>query len=105
MMEFDGVGITGATKIIGLSDQDKFCIYDSRVGNALRNLKKDGKKIVLCPPGRVPGRDCDHTSYRQWAINYQRLIWTLEIMRDSQKEKDPNLRIVDIEMALFMMGK
>lgn len=57
LMSIRGVGIAGATKIIGLSDQENLCIYDSRVGHALRDLRKDGSKIILCPPDRSFKRD------------------------------------------------
>ena len=106
LMQIGDVGVAGATKILGLSNQEKFCIYDSRVGLALSDLKKDGKKIILCPPGR--STKGDHVSYEkwdhEWSLNYQKLIWTLEIVRDYLKEKAQNLRISDIEMALFMKG-
>jgi hypothetical protein len=93
----------GPTKILGLSNQEKFAIYDSRVGNALRGLKKGEMKLILCPPGR--GREGDYASLNGWAINYEKLIWTLEVMRDYLKEKQYNFRIADIEMALWVMGK
>lgn len=106
LMQIDNVGAAGATKILGLFNQEKFCIYDSRVGLALSNLKKDGKKIIRCPPGRsIKG---DHVIYEnwdhEWSEDYQKLIWTLEIVRNYLKTKAPNLRISDIEMALFMKG-
>ena len=107
LMWISGVGPAGATKILGLSDQENFCIYDSRVGNALRDLTKHGKKIIRCPAGR--GRRGDYVlpkrANHEWAEDYQKLIWTLEIIRDYLKEKSHKLRIADIEMALFMMGK
>jgi len=106
LMQLDRVGVAGATKILGLSNQEKFCIYDSRVGLALSDLKKDGKKIIRCPPGRCTKGD--YISYenwdQEWSLDYQKLIWTLDIVRDYLKEKAPNLRISDIEMALFMKG-
>lgn len=100
-------GVAGATKILGLSNQEKFCIYDSRVGRALSDLRKDGEKIIRCPPGRsIKG---DYILYKQYgherALDYQKLVWTLEIVHDRLKEKAPNSRIADIEMALFMKGK
>lgn len=107
LMQMKGVGVAGATKILGLSNQNRFCIYDSRVGKALKDLQKDERKIIRCPPGRcikgdyIPYERWDH----EWALNYQKLIWTLEIIRDCLKEKDPNLRVADIEMALFMKGR
>ncbi len=98
---------SGATKILGLSNQSELCIYDSRVGNALKDLRKDGRKIILCPSGS--GRKGDHVPIENasqiWAENYQKLIWTLEIIRECLKEESSHLRIADIEMALFMMGK
>lgn len=106
LMQMEGVGVAGATKILGLSNQEKFCIYDSRVGLALSDHKKDGKKIIRCPPGRrtkgdyVSNEKWDH----EWSLDYQKLIWTLEIVRDYLKEKVPTLRIPDMEMALFMKG-
>ena len=52
MMSIKGIGISSASKIIGLSDQNQLAIYDSRVGTILRSLKHDGLSIVKCPPGR-----------------------------------------------------
>jgi hypothetical protein len=40
-----------------------------------------------------------------WAEQYQRLIWTLEVIRDHLNTKGHTFRIADIEVALFMMGK
>jgi len=103
LMSIYRVGISRASKIIGLSDQDSYCIYDSRVGAALRSLKHDGKRIVLCPQGRSRGGDV--CTNKQWAENYEQLIWTLEVMRDHLNQKGYPFRIADVEMALFMMGK
>ena len=47
-MQISGVAIARATKVIGLSDQVNLCIYDSRVGNALKDLKIDSKKLIRC---------------------------------------------------------
>lgn len=105
LMSIKGVGIAGATKIIGLSDQEKLCIYDSRVGHALRDLKKGGRKIILCPADRRFKRDYDYATKHGWAVNYEKLVWTLEVIRDYLQEKSHRLRIADIEMALFMMGE
>ena len=74
------VGISKASRILGLSDQDSLCIYDSRVGTVLRTLKHENKRLILCPPGRSRGGDS--CSKRKWAENYEKLIWILEIIRD-----------------------
>jgi hypothetical protein len=104
LLGIKNVGISTASKILGLFDQDNLCIYDSRVGNALRDLKHEGKRIIAYPPGR--GRDGDHgLNEEAWAENYQKLIWTLEIVRDYLNEKGQTYRLADVEMALFMIGK
>ena len=103
LLNVKGVGIARATKVLGLYDQEKLCIYDSRVGKAIKKLTHNKDPIIKCPPGRSrPGDACSPT---QWAKNYQKLTWTLEIIRDYLEEKGYPFRIADIEMALFMMGK
>lgn len=97
------VGVARATKILGLSDQENACIYDSRVGTALRDLTKNGSRIILCPIGQT--RVGDQMSDDVKAENYEKLIWTLEIIRDHFKKKSLNLKLSEIEMSLFMMGK
>ena len=97
------VGIASASKIIGLSDQNRYAIYDSRVGTALRSLKADGRRLIKCPTGRSrPGDTC---SNKVWAENYERLIWVLEIISEYMGERGYPFSVCDVEMALFMMGK
>ena len=105
LMEISGVGISRASKIIGLSDQSKLSIYDSRVGNALKDLKKDNVKLIKCPPDRGYKRDFDRTTKKSWATNYERLIWTIEIMQEYFRTKQQPLRAAEIEMALFVIGE
>lgn len=105
LMSILGVGISRASKIIGLSDQYKLCIYDSRVGNALKDLKKDNLKLILCPVDRSYKREFDHTTKKGWATNYERLIWIVEIMQEYFSTKQQPLRAAEIEMALFVMGE
>ena len=103
LLSIKGVGISTASKIIGLLDQNRLAIYDSRVGTALRTLKHEGTRIITCPPGRT--RPGDFCTYKQWAENYQKLIWVLEVVRDTLDEQGYSYSIADVEMALFMMGK
>ncbi len=103
LMSIRGVGISSASKIIGLFDQNHLAIYDSRVGTAIKTLKLTGNRAIKCPPGRSrPGDAC---TYEQWASNYQTLIWVMEVMRDFLNEQGYPFSIADVEMALFMMGK
>lgn len=103
LLEVKGVGISRASKIIGLFDQERFCIYDSRVGNALKTLQFAERPILKCPAGRSkPGDPCSDSG---WAKNYQHLIWTLEVIRDYLQSEGYPFSVADVEMALFMMGK
>ena len=97
------LGIASASKIIGLFDQNRLAIYDSRVGTALKTLKHKGERIIKCPAGRT--RSGDACSYKQWAENYEKLIWALEVIRNRLNEQGYPFSIADVEMALFMIGK
>lgn len=98
-----GVGIASASKIIGLFDQNQLAIYDSRVGTALRTLEHKGERIVKCPAGRT--RLGDLCTNEQWAKDYEKLIWILEVIRNWLNEQGFPFNIADVEIALFMMGK
>jgi hypothetical protein len=103
LLSISGVGIASASKLIGLFDQNQFAIYDSRVGNALRTLEHQGQRLVKCPTGRTrPGDACTD---EQWARDYEKLVWILEIIRNWLNEESYPFNTADVEMALFMMGK
>jgi len=98
-----GVGISRASKIIGLSDQENLCIYDSRVGVAIKTLTHNGERRIKIPPGY--NREYDTCTQPEYAQNYQWLIWILEEIRDYMNTQGCTYRLADVEMALFMMGK
>ena len=103
LLKINGVGIASASKSLGLYDQNSLAIYDSRVGTALRTLKKNDIRLLKCPPGRNrPGDTC---TKKKWAENYEKLIWTLEVIRNYLNKQGYPFSIADVEMALFMMGK
>ncbi|MCJ7574951.1 hypothetical protein MUO93_11945 [Candidatus Bathyarchaeota archaeon] len=102
MMSVRGVGISRASKIIGLSDQENLCIFDSRVGKALRGLVCRGDRVVLCPPGYDRGGDA--LSKAGWARQYLRCIWVVQAIRDRLRELGVKYSAADVEMALFMLG-
>jgi hypothetical protein len=81
----------------------QLAIYDSRVGTALKTLKHEDERIIKCPSGRRrPGDACTH---EQWAENYEKFIWILEVIRKLLNERGHPFSIADVEMALYMMGK
>jgi hypothetical protein len=103
LLAIDGVDISQASKIIGLFDQDRFCIYNSIVGNALKTLQFEEKPVLKCPVG--PKNPEDICSDQRWGENYQRLIWTLQVIKNYLNSEGCPFSIADIEMALYMMGK
>ena len=104
LMSITGVGISRASKVIGLFDQNYLAIYDSRVGAALRTLTDKGEKMIKCPPGMNRPGD-NYCSPKDWAENYEKLLWILEIIRNVLNEQGYPFNIADVEMALFVMGK
>jgi hypothetical protein len=100
--------ISRASKIVGLSDPNYFAIYDSRVGIALAKLK-DGNERLIKIPGRAPqpGKTftMDICSIKEWGVNYQKLIWVMEVIVNLLNEEGYPFNIADVEMGLFMMGK
>jgi hypothetical protein len=105
LMKVNGVSISTASKIIGLYDQENLCIYDSRVGYALKEMKKNGSRIMLIPPSRDTEKESNTASYTEWVEHYERLIWTAEVIRECMNQQGCTYRLADVEMALFMMGK
>jgi hypothetical protein len=103
LLAIDGVDISQASKIIGLFDQDRFCIYNSIVGNALKTLQFEEKPVLKCPVG--PKNPEDICSDQRWGENYQHLIWTLQVIKNYLNNEGCPFSIADIEMALYMMGK
>ena len=104
LLETKYVGISRASKILGLSDQENLCIYDSRVGTALQTLFHEGKPLIPTPPSQV--RDYDSNIPKKgWAEHYERLIWTAEVIKNYMNVQGCTYRLADVEMALFMMGK
>ena len=103
LLKIDDVDIARASQIIGLFDQNRFCLYNSIVGQALKSLQFDEKPVLQCPLKQPkPGDPCSEAG---WAKNYQNLIWTLEVIRDYLKTEGYPFSIADIEMALYTMGK
>ena len=98
LMQISGVGIARATKVIGLSDQEKLCIYDSRVGNALKDLRANGRKLIKCPPDQGYKRDYDTVKSKdEWAIHYERLIWGVEVIKDYFMSKGIKITAAELD--------
>jgi len=103
LLKVNDFGIASVSKLLGLSDGERYCIYDSRVGTALKTLQSGGERLIPAPTGRT--RPGDAYPKMEWARHYERLIWALEVIRDQFNVDGYPFNITDIEMALFMMGK
>jgi hypothetical protein len=101
-----GVGISRASKILALSDQLEFGIYDSRAAHGLSDLvMPNGCRVVPIPPGRVIQGDWG----RDYCRAFEQYTWVLRQLRTFASD-DPSLRaefrrVADIEMAFFMRSR
>jgi len=97
------VGISRATKMLALSDQVRYGIYDSRAGNGLSPLvNENGKPLIPVPFGRA----IQGTSGNK-AIGFENYTWVLRCMLPLFQAQ-PNCgkwKVCDIEMGLFMLVK
>ncbi len=101
-----GFGISRISKIIALSNQDGFGIYDSRSAHGLSDLcDKDGNRIVPIPPGRVIYGDAlSKRDFCKEFANYTEVLRMLHNLAKADYEKIFP-RVADIEMALFMRSR
>lgn len=103
LIQLKGVGISRATKIIGLSNQYDFAIYDSRTGHSLKDLAIENKRILLIPTGRVIHGD-KGVSSQMFCKEFVKYIAIIRELRDLAKNEcfaEEFQRASDIEMALF----
>lgn len=105
LLEQDYFGIASVSKVLGLFDGERFCIYDSRVGNALRTMVNNGERLILAPSSRRKDLPLgDNCPKPKWADHYERLIWICEVIKDQLNSEGYPFNIADVEMALFVIG-
>lgn len=103
----EGIGISRASKILALSDQKFFGIYDSRSAHGLSDLCCDGKRLIPVPPGRVIKGDI--FSPREFCSAFQlynhvlRFFWELA-QKDLSLSSDFS-RVADLEIAFFTRSR
>ncbi|MBI4234230.1 MAG: hypothetical protein HY686_07310 [Chloroflexi bacterium] len=97
------VGIARASKLLALSNQRDFGIYDSRAANALKSLDPSGKLVIPIPPSRrKPGKGSNYY------LGFENFTWVLRYMADKFRTDFPECkdwRVADVEIGLFMLGK
>lgn len=104
-----GIGISRATKVLALSNQTEYGIYDSRAAHGLSDLSRNGKHLIPIPPGRSVAVRSDHGDKARFCRAYRDYTLLLRHFRDRAKETPalaPTLRrAADIEMALFARSR
>ena len=101
-----GVGISRASKVLALSDQQEFGIYDSRSAHGLSDfVGSNGQRIIPIPPGRVIRGDfrkdyCDAFEHYTWVLRHLRKLASTS---DSLGREFG--RVADLEVALFTRSR
>jgi len=107
LLKLPRIGISRASKVLALSDQQEFGIYDSRSGHGLSDLALSGRRIIAIPPGRVIRGDSRTSD--GYCRAFAEYTWVLRYFRDRACE-DPSLRsafsrAADLELAFFVRSR
>jgi hypothetical protein len=102
------IGISRASKILALSNQHEFGIYDSRSAHGLSDfVDGTGRRHICIPPGRVITGDAKTTN--QYCDAFEHYIRVLRLFREiaAQDTRFANVfsRVSDVEMAFFMRSR
>ena len=99
-----GIGISRISKLLALSSEERFGIYDSRVGAGLEDLQSQGRPLIHVPPGR--GRRGTTTDFNELANAFA--LFTCLVRDLAMRARQDGIQILerpaDVEMALFMRG-
>jgi hypothetical protein len=102
-----GFGIARASKVLALSDQKRFGIYDSRSADGLSDLCQEGKRVIPIPPGRVIRGDS--LTKREFCVAFREYTWVLRFLhccaQQDKKMRDEFQQVADIEIALFARSR
>lgn len=98
------VGPSRATKLLALSNQKLYGIYDARASNALREVNYlAGEILIPVLPGRtIVGTGGNH------AAGFENFTWALRFMLNkfsTEYAECKTWRTADIEMGLFILGR
>lgn len=101
-----GVGVSRSTKVFGLVDPQRFAVYDSRVGNGLRDLRYEGRPMIDVPPGKVIRGTT--TNAARLERGYAEITCLLRYLAELAQRDADELGVLqspaDVEMGLFMRG-
>lgn len=101
-LNLKGVGIARSSKWLCFINQNRYCIYDSRVSATLRSLGKgDGKTFPTCPrqTGNVNFPKSVRPSNSKIALAYFKYLDLAHYIADQY-----DITVTEIEIGLFMLG-
>ncbi|MBI1788687.1 MAG: hypothetical protein HYR60_14205 [Acidobacteria bacterium] len=108
LVQLREVGISRASKVLALSDQDELGIYDSRSAHGLSDLRNAaGCRIIAIPPGRVVRGDVKTPN--GFCVAFEEYAWVLQHFRDLAERSKvfgaERVRVADLEMAFFARSR
>ena len=107
MTKLTGIGISRASKVLALSNQSEFAIYDSRAAHGLSELVYNGRRLIPIPPGRVVVGDS--LSKADFCRAFEEYTWVLTFLRDYAQANDELRehfkRVSDLEIAFFAKSR
>lgn len=98
------VGPSRATKLLALSNQKIYGIYDARASNALREVNYLAGEIIIPV---LPGRNIPGTA-GNYSLGFENFTWALRFMLEkfsTEYTECKTWRVADIEMGLFILGR
>ncbi len=109
LVRLDGIGISRASKVVALSNQTQYGIYDSRAAHGLSDLTIHGRRVVPIPPSRSNKFKYDYGDNLHFCEAFTTYTAVLRFLRDKAR-RNPELssdfsRAADVEMALFARSR
>lgn len=106
LRELPGIGVSRATKILALSDQQNLGVYDSHAAAALSSIRKGDRPLIAVPPGQSKGlKGTSTASQERLTRDYPKYTAVLRRLLENAKRDQRYARtfkgVADLEQALF----
>jgi len=104
LSKIKGVGISRASKVLAISNQNIYGIYDSRTALALKDIQISGKPILPIPPGQQR----PSTFRGDYNAGFECFQWILRYMLPKFKKEFGECvswRVADVEIGIWVVGR
>lgn len=105
LTKLNGIGISRASKILALSNQSKFGIYDSRAAHGLSDLLLNNRRLIPIPRGKVIEGDYISDIGEAFEKYTYVLTFLCHCARKDDELSNYFRRVADIEIALFARSR